>query len=52
MFDRGVIDHDIEHQLDPALFRFADQQFAIGHAAVARVDDVVIADVIAVVALG
>ena len=51
MFDRGVVDHNVEHQLDASGAGFADQQLAIGHAAVARVNGVVITDVIAIVAL-
>ena len=52
VFDGGVVDHDIEHQLDATLGGFADQQVAVGHSAVAGVDGVVVADVVAVVALG
>ncbi|MOA29691.1 hypothetical protein D3C78_1507230 [compost metagenome] len=51
VFDGGVIDHDVEHQLDTAFASLGDQQLAVSHGPVARVDGVVIADVIAVIAL-
>ncbi|MNF83774.1 hypothetical protein D3C84_661040 [compost metagenome] len=52
VLDRGVVDHDIEHQFDPALAGLGDQQFTVGHGAVARIDGVVITDVVTVVTLG
>ncbi|ODB69762.1 hypothetical protein A7310_19925 [Bacillus velezensis] len=51
MLDGGVVDHNVEHQLDATLGRFADQQVAVGHGPVAGVDGVVVADVVAVVPL-
>ena len=46
----GVVDHQVHDHLDAALVRLGQQVLEVGHAAVLRVDAVVIGDVVAVVA--
>ena len=49
---RGVVDHQVEHDLQPALVRLCQQFVEVGHRAELGHDGAVIRDVVAVVVVG
>ena len=52
VFVRGVIDHKVHQHPDPALFRSVRKFDKITERAVARIDAIIVGDVIPVVATG